>query len=265
MEQNNSLCQRRSIPEIQALLEKGQPHHSNQFNFDLFVNIFIATINQNQGREAENLQIDGYDYGMFMMRDLTNLFLSMSFISPESKELMAFDEKFLSCIVKAIDLFINNEPELSARNDVASIFAGGGGNDYETVENVLELLLQISYDYLIDRPEGGLPNWLLNLSGRRYQLRIMNFFLEKDILTKLDALLDIENQTVENNVSRSLTPRMSMLTHVLRDQVILMKRDVNSSSAEESSQPSTPSSPSRLSRRRRKGFFRELFRRFLRK
>jgi hypothetical protein len=262
IEHNISQSQRRSFPEIQALLATEQLHASNRFNFDFFVNIFVATINQNQGREAENLRIEGYDYGMFMMRDLTNLFVSMSLITSESKEFISFDERFLTCVVKTIDLFISNEPELSARNDVASIFAGGGGNDYETVENMLELLLQLSYDYLIDRPEGGLPNWLLHLSGRRYPLQIRNFFLERNILSKVDAILNIETEMIgDTGTTRCLTVRMKMLACALRDQVILMNRDANSSTAEESSEPS---SPSRSSRRRR-GFFRQLFRRFLKK
>jgi hypothetical protein len=156
--------------------------------FEFFLTIFCCTLNENFGEEAETLATQGYDYGMFMLRDITYYFLNLLFLFPKQTfSDMNTHSRFLPSLMKVLDLFIDNHEELYAKNDVARVFGGGGKEDYDSLENVLELLVQLMHLSLSSSSTGS----------RKFQNNDLfaQFSTINSLYSKIQKILDKEDPT----------------------------------------------------------------------
>jgi hypothetical protein len=93
--------------------------------------------------------VASYAFGIIQFRDLTS-FLRYVSIHPENRKLLLHSTIFpelLSTICESISLFLNNCPEATAKYDIATIYGGGGGKDIESIEYIIESLLQFSFAF----------------------------------------------------------------------------------------------------------------------
>jgi hypothetical protein len=111
------------------------------------VSILDAVMNWDVSRkEIKRLIKLGYLYGLVNFRDVSVALRNLS-ISDENKRIMIKDQKLIRLIYQGIYLFINNEPECRGMN-VGENWCnegGGGREDFITIENLLELLLQLTF------------------------------------------------------------------------------------------------------------------------
>lgn len=105
------------------------------------VDIFTATLSCNKGEEAKRLRAEGYTFGIITLSILTNVLKNLA-VHPKNQEILISHPAFLANIRTTLLLFIQNAPELSTFYDY-KVFAGGGGEDYQTITNCLELLLHL--------------------------------------------------------------------------------------------------------------------------
>jgi hypothetical protein len=220
----------------------------------LLMNFLIATMHYDSNLpEVAEFKKLGFAYGVLKMRDITATFLSLS-RSDSNKKIMLQHPKFLMYIHEAIDLFINNQPECVAvyQNFVSN--AGGGGQDYETVQNLLEMTLQLSFYYDAERnnehlfnvefnkPEfhlGDKVNRLLNLSedrakvfpfeARQYVLTLehrLNPKIEISTAPAMYVTSNTESFTNGNSVTNnSLLPVNAKAQHVMLSYSWLCKKE----------------------------------------
>jgi hypothetical protein len=96
--------------------------------------------------EIKELIKFGYLYGLINFSNVSAALRNLS-ISDENKRIMIQDSKLMSFIYQGITLFINNSLECKGMNldDNWPNSAGGGGKDFVTIENLLELCLQLSF------------------------------------------------------------------------------------------------------------------------
>ncbi len=189
--------------------------------YQYYNDILKATINENKGVEASLLQLRAYDYGMFMLRDITLFFLHLTFIYPNIRHSIIQDDKLLECFMIIIDRFILNKEEFAADNDVAKIFAGGGGDDQETIENILELFIQLLNLYwevdLDDSKENSIKrsgsvkqfkrDWVETLTKESLRDVIQNFLILFNILQTFNEMKEVEN-------TRPLNTRLKQLLEI---------------------------------------------------
>jgi hypothetical protein len=113
----------------------------------LIVSILAATIHYTANTtEVNQFKSLGFAYGTFQMRDLAVTFRNLS-INHGNKAILLENTLFLSLLVETIHLFIVDSPEISAIYKNFREFAGGGGEDIETVEYFVETLVQLSFFY----------------------------------------------------------------------------------------------------------------------
>jgi hypothetical protein len=148
--------------------------------FKLLVQVYDVIHNyQEDSPEVTNLVSKGFAFSIITLRDITSALKNLSYCpycaatgsnnnaycssSIGSKgggcangcayhpfqchrKTFLENEKLLFLIYRSIELFIQNSPEFSTSGQVgAKVFSGGGGKDYDTMVNILEFLLQLSY------------------------------------------------------------------------------------------------------------------------
>eukprot|EP01040_Poterioochromonas_malhamensis_P005153 gene5153-5521_t len=189
--------------------------------YQYYNNILKATINENKGVEANLLQLRGYDYGMFMLRDISLFFLHLTFIYPNIRHSIIQNDKLLGCFMIVIDRFIHDKEEFAADNDVAKIFAGGGGDDQETIENILELFIQLLNLYWeVDIDDGKENNIKRRGSVKRYKKNWVETLTKqsvRDVIQKfliLFNLLQTFNEMKDVDLSRPLNTRLKQLLEI---------------------------------------------------
>jgi hypothetical protein len=112
----------------------------------LLIDIMDAIINSDVNRtEIKELMKKGFRYG-FQLSVVAVALRNLS-ISDENKSIMIKYPKLIRLACQGIRLFIDNAPECRGVNPGQTWYCegGGGGKDMLTVENLLELLLQLSF------------------------------------------------------------------------------------------------------------------------
>jgi hypothetical protein len=112
----------------------------------LLIDIMDAIMNWDVNRtEIKELIKKGFEYGFQL--SVVSIALRNLSISDENKKIMIKYPKLISLACQGIRLFIDNAPECKGMNPDETFyqFGGGGGKDVITVENLLELLLQLSF------------------------------------------------------------------------------------------------------------------------
>jgi hypothetical protein len=112
----------------------------------LLIDIMDAIMNWDVNRiEIKELIKKGFEYG-FGLSGVSVALKNLS-ISDENKSIMIKYPKLISLACQGIRLFIDNAPECKGMNPGQTFYesGGGGGKDLLTVENLLELLLQLSF------------------------------------------------------------------------------------------------------------------------
>jgi hypothetical protein len=113
----------------------------------LLVDIMDAIMDWGVNRtEIKELIKKGFEYGSFKLSVVSVALKNLS-ISDENKKIMIKYPKLISLACQGIRLFIDNAPECKGMNPDETWYhpGGGGGKDLLTVENLLELLLQLSF------------------------------------------------------------------------------------------------------------------------
>jgi hypothetical protein len=112
----------------------------------LLIDIMDAIMNWDVNRaEIKELIKKGFQYG-FQLSVVSVALRNLS-ISDENKSIMIKYPKLIRLACQGIRLFIDNAPECKGMNPGETFYdrGGGGGKDWLTVENLLELLLQLSF------------------------------------------------------------------------------------------------------------------------
>jgi hypothetical protein len=113
----------------------------------LLIDIMDAIMNWDvNGKEIKELIKKGFKYGGFDLSDVSIALRNLS-ISDENKKIMIKYPKLIRLAYQGIRLFIDNAPECKGMNPDETFYdlGGGGGKDLLTVENLLELFLQLSF------------------------------------------------------------------------------------------------------------------------
>jgi hypothetical protein len=109
-----------------------------------FFEIYEITLNGNQGPLAQKLRDQqSFVYGILSLKIITGTLLNLSY-SNNNKRFLLKHIHLIPFILQTIRLFIDNKPQLYAHLSQIS-YAGGGGDDYETLNNCIELLLQLAF------------------------------------------------------------------------------------------------------------------------
>eukprot|EP01040_Poterioochromonas_malhamensis_P011854 gene11854-12931_t len=113
----------------------------------LLVNLLAAILDYNSdSKEVAEYKNMGLAFGVTKMRDASSTLKCLS-ISDGNKELMLKHPSLIVYVMRAVQLFIDNKGECGAIYQGFQSYAGGGGKDFESIENFLELLLQLSFYY----------------------------------------------------------------------------------------------------------------------
>jgi hypothetical protein len=111
--------------------------------------IMDTIINYDLEREEVQQMIHkGFYYGFFKLSVVSVALRNLS-ISDENKRFMKKYPKLFQLAYQGIQLFIENASECKGMNEGRSFYdyGGGGGKDFMTVENLLELLLQLTFAF----------------------------------------------------------------------------------------------------------------------
>jgi hypothetical protein len=158
----------------------------------LLIDIMDAIMNWDVNRtEIKELIKKGFRYG-FRLSAVSVALKNLS-ISDENKKIMIKYPKLISLACQGIRLFIDNAPECKGMNPGETYYdeGGGGGKDWLTVENLLELLLQLSFlslrsSFITSSYDlKKMMNDLLSLPLER-ELSLETKQLAQQILVKLD-------------------------------------------------------------------------------
>jgi hypothetical protein len=128
--------------ETKSLLQQ------NSQILQMITDVFEATIAFDpNSREVKDLVSKGFAYGIFMIPDISSALRNLA-ISDSNKQSILKNKELLSYVFTAVKSFANNSDEyqnLSSLNIMDR--AGGGGKDFFSIENFIELLLQLSFYY----------------------------------------------------------------------------------------------------------------------
>eukprot|EP01040_Poterioochromonas_malhamensis_P009076 gene9076-9830_t len=194
----------------------------------LLVNLLAAILDYNsESKEVKDYRGMGLAFGVTKMRDASSTLRCLS-ISDGNKTLMLKHPTFMTHVLRAIQLFIDDANECGAVYQGFQSYAGGGGKDFESIENFTELLLQLSFYYEDDsqlqrefnKPEYQLPyrlKCLLNLpehrqfpfEARQYTLQLLNRLEPNTIVQQ-----DYTQRTLYRSTSTSIeTPQHIMVSY----------------------------------------------------
>ncbi len=151
----------------------------------------------------------GYAYSIIKLRDVTSALAHMA-IPKMNKGLILDDPTIIETVLRVLDDYNNQKPEYSAKGQLAPVvFGGGGPDDYESIENILEFLIQLSfhYEYLEEeREDVHKSQTVSNIFDEEFSL-----FGSYHIPTLLNQLLQLPSRHSESIV----TDRMMLLAKVL--------------------------------------------------
>jgi hypothetical protein len=120
----------------------------------LLFDIYAATLEYDDtAMTVKNLKRKGFMFGRLSMKQITGSLKNFVIISDKNKELLfCRGGRLFSLVYQTIQLFLIDAEEcqgtiISTTGVTRSSTAGGGGKDYESLENVLEFLLQVIVYY----------------------------------------------------------------------------------------------------------------------
>jgi hypothetical protein len=125
----------------------------------MLLDIYEATLNYNEKRDLiQRLKKKAFMFGRLSMKQITGSLKNFAIISDDNIQMLFCHDRFLYLVFATIQLFIVDAPEcegtiISTTGVTRGSTAGGGGKDYESLENVLELLLQLAYFYSRHYPD----------------------------------------------------------------------------------------------------------------
>mmetsp|Transcript_23156 Transcript_23156/g.25388 ORF Transcript_23156/g.25388 Transcript_23156/m.25388 type:complete len:550 (+) Transcript_23156:51-1700(+) len=103
--------------------------------------------------ESRNLAVRGYAYGIIQLRDIVAFLRNLAIHPINRQVLFEMLPSLLPSALTSLQLFLDNASECTARYDIAVIYGGGGGRDWESIEHLLELLLILSLDYDVNNDD----------------------------------------------------------------------------------------------------------------
>jgi hypothetical protein len=126
------------------------------------------------------LKDKGFVIGVIPLNIISSALKNMS-LSDKNKGIMVKDSELIVDILVSIQAFIDNRPQFGGVYDTMFRPAGGGGEDYFSLDNFLELLVQLSFLYEDDT---ALKNNFNNFGG--YQIssmmdKLMNLPRERNL------------------------------------------------------------------------------------
>ena len=109
-----------------------------------------ANINYDpKNRKIKALEAKGYVIGVIQLNVISSALKNLSLID-RNKSILLEDRKLLADLLHCIQVFIDNGPQFGGYFNNMYRMAGGGGDDLFSVENFLELILQLSYQFVDD-------------------------------------------------------------------------------------------------------------------
>ena len=144
---------------------------SDSYDDHTFLTSMISTVfyRNSKYKEMKLHEDDGFCYGIIKLRDFTACLVSLvhlfkeqslfQFFIKESKDYDDEEEDYdsedeekeenylISVLEEILVAYLNEEEEFHLLYGVTYEYAGGGGNDIETIENILECLLLLSFEY----------------------------------------------------------------------------------------------------------------------
>eukprot|EP01040_Poterioochromonas_malhamensis_P001778 gene1778-1897_t len=87
----------------------------------------------------------GFDYGLFKLRSVTASLRQLA-LQPKNRKIFLMHHDLMKLCKISLQCFIENVPEFHAIVDQKIRYGGGGGDDVETAECILEILLLLSFD-----------------------------------------------------------------------------------------------------------------------
>jgi hypothetical protein len=114
--------------------------------FPFLMNILVVTITENKSPVKATLSSMYFHYGMVRLRSLCAFLKNLSYF-PSNRWIMVSDPTLLSVLLKILERYVTDLPELAVKGIYATDFGGGGRNDEDSVIAVLETLLQLSYHF----------------------------------------------------------------------------------------------------------------------
>eukprot|EP01040_Poterioochromonas_malhamensis_P007630 gene7630-8239_t len=138
----------------------------NPYLYPLLLQVYDITLNYND-RQSLYIQLSkkGFGYGVVKLRNITDTLRNLSYYDDNQRIMILMNDKIdkkdkkdrineesfdllFSLLLQTIVLYINNSSECSGMGSGTGAgikeYGGGGGNDIDTIENVLELLVQLS-------------------------------------------------------------------------------------------------------------------------
>lgn len=117
---------------------------------DLLVTVFYADVFYETDRLSPYVQKYrrlGYNYGIFKLRSVAASLRQLA-LQPENRQMMLLHQDLLKLCKTALQSFIEDAPEFHAVGIYYQMIqhGGGGGDDVDTAEFILELLLLLSFD-----------------------------------------------------------------------------------------------------------------------
>ena len=152
---------------------------------DMLLSVLTNTVNGLEG--------NGYAFGNFDLNVIVAAVLSLS-ISDSNKQILV-SKPFLPPLFSILLMFVNNDPMIPYRGVKRGTFVGGGGNDVESAETVVEILLQFSFYYESD-------------------IELQITFLVPELKAKEILTLLLTNDKLSNDCKRSV----STLSNRLEDK-----------------------------------------------
>lgn len=117
-------------------------------------------------------------YGVIGIRDLASSLKNLSLNDSNKRIMMTSSQKhtkqLFRLIATGLASFVENKKEFSYNDKVAESFAGGGGEDHETFELFLELLLQLSYSVTPGDDDNRFWTYLREFKIDQMLLRLQN-------------------------------------------------------------------------------------------
>jgi hypothetical protein len=108
----------------------------------------------NAARKAilESLQKRGFDYYGILVKDIASALRNLSISDGNKNIMISYSNRLFSLISQAIKLYIDNAEVCRViEADSTRVTFGGGGKDEESVESLLEFLLQLSFQFDEDK------------------------------------------------------------------------------------------------------------------
>jgi hypothetical protein len=115
--------------------------------YKTLLQLYRVTLDYNaENAECKDLNGRGFAYGIIKMRDITAVLKNLS-VSEKNKAILLSDPSLIPLMVRTTNLFIFDSPELNFKFNLYIEYGGGGGKDYETIDNLLETFSQLSFYY----------------------------------------------------------------------------------------------------------------------